>query len=262
MACSIELSSVNLHYSSLAFREMSLKAYAFGLMRGRRQVVSDVHALKDITLEIAAGERVALIGHNGAGKSTLLKTIAGLYPLSSGIRRVEGPIRALFELNLGFESEATGRENILYRGLLLGETPERMRRLQNEIISFADIGEFIDYPIKTYSAGMQVRLAFAISTAIPGEILLCDEVIGAGDMAFMAKAKERIQALISKSEIMVLASHDLMTVQALCSRAIWLDHGRLAFDGDPTEAIALYQESVTAASVRRVVANEAVRVGA
>lgn len=241
----IKLNQINLHYSSLAYRETSLKAHLFKMMGLRaKNNLPNVHALRAIDLEIKPGERVALIGHNGAGKSTLLKTIAGLYPISSGTRQVKGQIRSLFELSLGFESEATGRENIMYRGLLLGQTPKEMRRLAPEIIEFTDIGAFIDYPIKTYSAGMLVRLAFSISTTIPGDVLLLDEVIGAGDADFMAKSHKRIMQLIQHAEMMVLASHDFSSVRRLCNRAIVMNHGQMVFDGAVETAIACYQQSL------------------
>jgi lipopolysaccharide transport system ATP-binding protein len=240
---SIRLEKVNLHYASVAFKERSLKsllAKCFTSARPARQI-ADIHALKDITLEIRQGERVGLLGHNGAGKSTLLKTIAGLYPISSGHLNIVGTVRSLFELGLGFEPEATGRENILYRGLLLGLTPKYMREIEAEIVDFAGLGEMIDYPIKTYSAGMQVRLAFAISTAVGGNILLLDEILGAGDANFMAKAKRRIDKLIEKAEILVLASHDLTALLSLCQRGLVLHHGALAFDGDIRSAVAEYK---------------------
>ncbi len=185
---------------------------------------------------------MGLLGHNGAGKSTLLKTIAGLYPISSGVLSVVGEIRSLFDLSLGFEPDATGRENILYRGLLLGMSPKFMRSKEEEIVDFAGLGEFIDYPIKTYSAGMQVRLAFAVSTAIGGDILLLDEVIGAGDANFMAKAKDRISQLIAQAEILVLASHDFGALKNLCERGIVLKHGSMLFDGAIEDAISVHLE--------------------
>jgi lipopolysaccharide transport system ATP-binding protein len=242
MKNSIHLDGVNLHYRAVAFKERSLKTFVSKaiLKPGSITRVDDIHALKNICTDIAPGERVGLIGHNGAGKSTFLKMVAGLYPISSGHCHVEGTVRALFDLSLGFEPDATGRENILYRGLLLGLTPKFMRAVQSDIIDFADIGEFIDYPVKTYSAGMQVRLAFAISTIIGGDILLLDEVIGAGDAKFMARAKARITAMIEKSEILVLATHDFGSLRTLCDRAILLDHGEIKFDGPVESAIREY----------------------
>lgn len=239
----ILLDNVDLRYASVAFKERSLKTVLAKLFsRKSCNEVQDVHALKSISLQIKTGQRVGLLGHNGAGKSTLLRTMAGLYPISAGTINVQGTIRSLFELSLGFEPDATGRENILYRGLLLGLTPSFMREKADEIVAFADIGEFIDYPIKTYSAGMQLRLAFAISTAVGGDILLLDEVIAAGDAGFMAKAKSRITNLIDNSEIMVLASHDFSSLEQLCERGIVLHHGNLVFDGPIGKAISEYKQ--------------------
>lgn len=243
----IALNDVTLRYSTLAFRSTSLKEHIVRALRpntGRTPPLKPVEALKHFSLEVHDGERLGLIGHNGAGKSTLLKVIAGLYPIAEGSRVVEGTIRSLFDLSLGFEVEATGRENILYRGLLLGQAPKEMRSLEEEIIAFADLGEFIDYPVKTYSAGMLVRLAFAISTTVRGDVLLLDEVIGAGDAAFLDKARIRIQGLVESSRILVLASHDLAALNAMCTRAIVIDHGTLTFDGAVPDAISHYRRSV------------------
>jgi lipopolysaccharide transport system ATP-binding protein len=239
----IQIDGVNLHYSCVAFKERSLKTLLAGAIRTSnksRPVIHDVHALKNISVDIKAGERVGLLGHNGAGKSTFLKMVAGLYPVSSGARHVDGTVRSLFDLSLGFEPEATGRENILYRGLLLGMTPKFMHDVADEVVAFADIGEFIDYPVKTYSAGMQVRLAFAISTAVGGEILLLDEVIGAGDAAFMKRAKNRITKLIEASEILILASHDFGALRDICDRALVFHHGEIKYDGAVAPAIEEY----------------------
>jgi lipopolysaccharide transport system ATP-binding protein len=242
MTKSIRIHRANLHYSALAYRERSLKTLLSGVIAPSRNRpdVGDVHALKNITANIGPGERVGLIGHNGAGKSTFLKMVAGLYPISAGECQVEGTVRSLFDLSLGFEPDATGRENILYRGLLLGLTPSFMRSVEPEIVAFADIGEFIDYPVKTYSAGMQVRLAFAISTIVGGDILLLDEVIGAGDAKFMARAKARIATMIERSDIMLLATHDFGSLRSLCDRAILLDRGEIKFDGAVEQAIREY----------------------
>jgi lipopolysaccharide transport system ATP-binding protein len=240
----ILLSNVNLHYASVAYQERSLKSLMAGTFskRSKASKACDIHALKDINVEINSGERVGLLGHNGAGKSTFLKTVAGLYPISSGSLKVEGQVRSLFDLSLGFEPDATGRENILYRGLLLGLSPKFMREKEAEIVEFAGLDEFIDYPIKTYSAGMQVRLAFAISTAVGGDILLLDEVIGAGDANFMSKAKSRITSLIEQAEILVLASHDFSALQSICNRGLVFHHGDLVFDGEIALAVNEYNK--------------------
>lgn len=239
----IFLQDVNLHYASIAYKERSIKSLlAKAFRRGNREeLVQDIHALKNISLEICSGERIGLLGHNGAGKSTFLKTVAGLYPISSGHLQVDGQVRSLFDLSLGFEPDATGRENILYRGLLLGLSPQFMREKEAEIVAFADLGGFIDYPIKTYSAGMQVRLAFAISTTVGGDVLLLDEVIGAGDANFMAKAKQRIMQLIDRAEIMVLASHDFGALKNICDRGVVFHHGEIVFDGCVNDAIVEYK---------------------
>ena len=240
----IRLESVNLHYAAVSFKERSLKSLLASIFLQKKSptTVEDIHALKNISLEIKGGERVGLLGHNGAGKSTFLKTVAGLYPVSSGSVHVEGEIRSLFDLSLGFEPDATGRENILYRGLLLGLTPAFMHSKEAEIVDFAGLGEFIDYPIKTYSAGMQVRLAFAISTAVGGDVLLLDEVIGAGDANFMAKAKQRIAKLVEQAEILILASHDFGALQNLCQRGLVFHHGKIVFDGSIYNAIVEYKK--------------------
>jgi lipopolysaccharide transport system ATP-binding protein len=238
----IVLRDVHLFYSSVAYKERSLKTLLAHFVGARRTPrVRDIHALKGISLEVGEGERVCLLGPNGAGKSSFLKMVAGLYPIARGSRTVRGTVRALFDLSLGFEPEATGRENILYRGLLLGLTPAFMRRIADDVVACADLGEFIDYPIKTYSAGMQVRLAFAISTAVGGDVLLLDEVIGAGDANFMAKAKRRVLELVEQSEVMILATHDLASARAMCQRGVVLESGRLVFDGPIVEAIDAYK---------------------
>lgn len=245
MTNTIRLRNVNLHYASVAFRERSLKSLVaawFGQGRSKRDL-SDIHALIDITVDVEQGERIGLLGHNGAGKSSFLKMVAGLYPISSGSRDVRGTVRSMLDLSLGFEPDATGRENILYRGLLLGLSPRAMRSMEAEIVEFADLGEFIDYPLKTYSVGMQVRLAFAISTAVGGDILLLDEVVGAGDARFMGKARTRIMRLVEQSEIMILASHDLGTIRQLCQRGLVLAGGRIVLDAPIDRAIQFYEDN-------------------
>lgn len=245
-SCYIRINNIDLYYPSHIYNATTLKQEVFSLlkMQKRKERLEDVHALKNFSLEINEGEKVGIIGHNGAGKSTLLKTIAGIYPIKSGSLDVKGEIRSLFDLNLGFDLESTGRENIMYRGLLLGESPKTMREKEKEIIDFADIGEFIDYPIRSYSAGMLVRLAFSISTSVSGEILLLDEVIGAGDASFVAKARDRMHSLMNRAKILVLVSHDLTTITEICNRVVLLKQGEVVMDGNPEEVIRYYKNSI------------------
>jgi len=246
VACGIHLENVSLLYPAVPAGALSIKEMALSLARPRSRRprrMPEVCALRDLTLDVRDGERLGIVGRNGAGKSTILKVIAGIYPVRSGTVRVRGRIQSLFDLSLGFEPEATGRDNITYRGLLMGAKPAELAVRGEEIAVFADLGEFIDYPVKTYSAGMLVRLAFAISTSFGGDILLMDEVINAGDAFFMAKARKRLLALVSSSHIMMLVSHDLGAIRDLCSRAILLEHGRIAADGPPAEVVAAYLAS-------------------
>lgn len=246
MSCYIRINNIDLCYPSHIYNATTLKQEVFSLLKlqKRKEKLDDVHALKNFSLEINEGERVGIIGHNGAGKSSLLKTIAGIYPIKSGSIDVKGNIRSLFDLNLGFDLESTGRENIMYRGLLLGESPKVMREKEQDIIDFAGLGEFIDYPIRSYSAGMLVRLAFSISTSISGEILLLDEVIGAGDASFIDKARDRMLGLMSQAKILVLVSHDLTTITQICNRVVLLGQGKVIKDGLPEEVIEYYKNSI------------------
>lgn len=240
----IHMDNVEMCYPSNIYNATTLKQEIFSWLKLKKPkpMLKDVHALKNFNLHIEAGERVGVIGHNGSGKSTLLKTIAGIYPVESGIIDVKGKIKALFDIVLGFDLESTGRENIIYRGLLLGATPEEIKDKTEEIIKFTELGEFIDFPIKSYSSGMLIRLAFAVSTSISGEILLLDEVIAAGDATFMNKAKKRMLALIDKAEIMVFVTHDLTMAEKVCNRVIILDHGKIIADGKPNETVRFYKK--------------------
>jgi ABC-type polysaccharide/polyol phosphate transport system ATPase subunit len=206
----------------------------------------EVPALKDLNFEVREGERLGILGHNGAGKSTLLKVLAGIYPPSEGRLTVEGQISSLFEIALGFEPDATGWENIYYRSYLQGETPQTIRPKVQPIADFSELGHFLDMPVRYYSAGMKVRLAFAIATAIDPQILLVDEVLSVGDKAFQEKAAQRMRDMMAKAQLIVLVSHDLESIVRLCHRAVWMDHGRVQMDGNPREVVDAYVRSVTA----------------
>ena len=227
---------------------MTLKEYLVrGLfLPGRRQAL-EVHALRDVSLAVEAGGRVGVIGHNGAGKSTLLKVLAGVYPPTRGEVVVDGRVGSLFDIVLGFEPDASGRENIAYRSYLQGETPRSLRGKIDAIIEFAELGEFINTPVRYYSTGMMVRLAFSIATAMGPEVLLVDEVLSAGDLAFQAKARERMREMMARAKLMVVVSHDLGALAKLCDRGVWLDRGRVLREGSMTEVVRAYCASLPGA---------------
>jgi ABC-type polysaccharide/polyol phosphate transport system ATPase subunit len=244
----ISLHDINLVFRVRQARRITLKEYL--VRRLYRQSVNpyiEVNALREISLQLHDGDRLGIIGHNGAGKSTLLKLIAGVYPPTSGTREVAGEISSLFDISLGFESDASGWDNIRYRGYLQGETPRSLQKKILEIADFSELGHFLDMPVRYYSAGMMIRLAFSIASAIEPEILLIDEVLGAGDLSFQNKAQERMAALMQQARLMVLISHDMHSIARLCSKAAWMDHGRIVEIGPVNQVIEAYQRSVAQA---------------
>jgi ABC-type polysaccharide/polyol phosphate transport system ATPase subunit len=249
----IQLENVGLTFRVRPYGRITLKEF-FVRRMFRQPSGMKIRALQDINLDMDDGDRVGIIGHNGAGKSTLLRLLAGIYPPSRGRRLVDGRISSLFEISLGFEMEANGWENIAYRGYLQGETPRSVRAKMQSIADFSELGNFLDMPVRYYSAGMMVRLAFSIATAIEPEILLIDEVLAVGDLAFQEKARQRMQDMMGKARLMVFVSHDLSALARLCNRAVWLDHGRIKQAGHVEPAVAAYTAHVQAqapASVAR-----------
>ena len=186
-----------------------------------------VQALDGVSFELAAGDRLGLIGANGAGKTTLLKVLFGIYEPTGGTLSTVGRVDALFNINLGFRAEATGRRNIELRGLINGWSPDEIASRQEEIIEFSELGDFIDMPLKSYSQGMPARLAFATSTSFRPEILLMDEWIGAGDASFQDKAKRRMNELAEAAGIIVLASHNDDLIKRTCNKLLELEKGRV-----------------------------------
>jgi ABC-type polysaccharide/polyol phosphate transport system ATPase subunit len=241
----IQLDDVGLRFNVRCFGRISLKEYLLqGFFRRSKKSTFEVQALENINLTVNEGDRLGVIGHNGAGKSTLLRLLAGIYPPTAGRRRVTGHICSLFDISLGFEPEASGWENISFRGYLQGETPRTIRSKVQPIAEFSELGDFLNMPVRYYSAGMMVRLAFSIATAIEPEILIVDEVLSAGDLAFQAKARERMRMLMSSARAVVVVSHDLPSLALLCDRVLWLDHGRARLIGPTDEVIAAYTEEV------------------
>ncbi len=211
-----------------------------------RQLRADVtsgphhHALRNVNLRVRRGEAVGIVGRNGAGKSTLLQVICGVLQPTHGHRRVDGRIAALLELGAGFNPELTGRENVRLNGPLLGLTPAQIAARLPEIIAFADIGAFIDQPVRSYSSGMFVRLAFSMATSVEPDILVIDEALSVGDGAFARKSFERIMTLKQRGATLLFCSHSLYQVEAMCSRAIWLNDGIVQFDGPSHQASVEY----------------------
>jgi ABC-2 type transport system ATP-binding protein len=200
-----------------------------------------VDALKDVSFEAHDGDRIALIGNNGSGKSTLLRLLSDVYPASSGTVRVVGEVSPMFDTMLGMSMDATGMENIWICGRLWGLSSAQVKSSIDDISDFTELGEYLNVPVRTYSTGMLLRLAFAIATVRDPEILLLDEVVGVGDAAFFAKAFDRLQNIIHRSQILFLASHGDEILRKICNKAIWLDQGNLVQYGEFEAVIAAYR---------------------
>jgi lipopolysaccharide transport system ATP-binding protein len=199
-----------------------------------------VRALENLTFSFKDGDRVGLLGHNGAGKSTLLRLLGKVYEPSSGLARINGEIGSLIDISLGIDPEATGRENIYIRSALLGIPRAKMNSEIDEIIAFSELGDFIDMPLRTYSSGMHLRLAFAVSTIVRPEILLMDEWLAVGDEGFKHRAEQRLTELVKATNILVLASHSRDLILHTCNRVLWLEHGKVRMDGDPVTVTDAY----------------------
>ena len=199
-----------------------------------------VRALEGLSFKLRDGDRVGLLGHNGAGKSTLLRLLSGVYEPTSGSARIEGEIGSLIDISLGIDPEATGRENIYLRGGLLGMTRSEIAAQIDDIIEFSELGDFVDMPLRTYSTGMHLRLAFAVSTVVRPEILLMDEWLSVGDEGFKHKAEARVTELVQSTNILVIASHSRELVLHICNRVIWLEHGKIRMDSDPGTVCQAY----------------------
>jgi ABC-type polysaccharide/polyol phosphate transport system ATPase subunit len=249
MPADIDLQDVHLRFRIRSAARVSLKEYLVrGLFRPSANLPLEVHALRGVTFRVEEGERLGVIGHNGAGKSTLLKVIAGVYPPTAGRRRVVGRICSLFDLMVGFEMEASGWDNIRFRSYLQGETPRTVRGKIQGIAEFSELGRFLDVPLKYYSAGMLVRLAFSIASAAEPEVLLVDEALSAGDASFRVKARERIAELKRSARLMVLVSHDLNALPELCSSVAWMERGEIKMVGPGAEVIPAYRASMARAA--------------
>jgi ABC-2 type transport system ATP-binding protein len=256
---SVKLSDVCVSFPIYDSRSRSLKRRAMSVVTGGRvrsdprgRISTDashrvsIHALDHVDLEVEHGTRLGLIGLNGAGKSTLLHVIAGIYVPEHGKVAVEGKVASLFGGSLGIDPELTGRENLELRGLYLGFSKAEIRARLDEIIEFTELGQFIDMPLRAYSAGMRARLDFAISTSIEAEVLLLDEGLGGGDASFIEKANRRLESLAARAGIVIVASHSDMLLRKTCTRGALMEAGRIIAIGELEEVFERYRASIAA----------------
>lgn len=243
------LDRVSLHIPIYERSAQSIRALVAGplvgglvLRKDDRNVIA-TQALEDVSMSITEGDRIGLIGHNGAGKSSLLRVLAGVYEPTSGSIRRKGRIVTLFDIAQGMLDEMTGYENIFVRGAFIGLGEREMKKRADEIIAFSELENYIHLPLRTYSAGMKLRLAFAVCTGIEADIALLDEIIAVGDRAFMARAEQRLREFVGRAGIVVLASHSNEMIKGLCARTVMLSQGKVLYDGETAEAIRLYNEA-------------------
>ena len=214
----------------------------------------DFDAVNDVSFTVQSGEMLAIIGRNGSGKSSLLKVIAGIYRPTSGRVQVNGTVAPLLELGAGMHAELTGRENILLNGLLMGFSKNQMLEREERIIAFAEIGDFIDVPVKQYSSGMYVRLAFSVATEVDPDILVIDEILAVGDIGFQQKCFDRLKRFRESGKTILLVTHTMDQVVNLCDRAILLDRGQIRFQGDPLETVEIHKAGMIAPAAAKELA--------
>lgn len=243
----IRVDNVTLHYPIIGAGDRSVKNRLLSFATGGKITGGSgtmvVTGLDQISLDLHDEDRLGLIGHNGAGKSTLLKVLAGIYTPTAGTVEVEGRIVSTLNITLGFEHEATGFENIYLRGRLLGLTTDEIEAKMEEIVDFTELGRYLDLPVRVYSSGMLMRLAFAIMTSLESDILLMDEVIGTGDARFIHKAEARLDEFMNKAKIMVIASHSDDVIREFCNKALLLKNGAPFATGEIDEILEIYQSS-------------------
>jgi len=241
----IELNNVSLRFVSYHDKQYSVKRAMLDLLLRREDPmpVSEFWAIRGVSLRVKKGERIGIVGSNGAGKSTLLRLLARIYPPTLGTISIKGTVAPLIEMGAGFNPELSGTDNILLNGAMLGFKKREMQAKIDGIYEFTGLREFADLPLKYYSSGMYMRLAFAIATEIDPDILMIDESLGAGDAAFIEKAKARIHGLLDRSNVVIIVSHDLNALRQMCNRGLWMCRGQIAADGPIDEVIERYREA-------------------
>jgi ABC-type polysaccharide/polyol phosphate transport system ATPase subunit len=237
----ISVQNVSVTYRTTFERTPTLKETIVRLGRGQR-IVREVEAVKDVSFDLPQGAILGIVGHNGAGKSTLMRTIAGILSPTAGRIEVRGKVSTLLALGVGFNPALSGQENVLLGGLAAGLSREQIAQKYDEIADFAELGDFMELPMKTYSSGMYSRLAFAVAVHMEPDILLVDEALSAGDASFKHKANAKMKELLSQARTMIMVTHALGSVQDMCDRAIWLDHGRMMLSGTPDEVVKAYTD--------------------
>jgi lipopolysaccharide transport system ATP-binding protein len=226
--------------SSRSITNSILSAATGGLLTADKGGHVSIEALKNIDLEIVSGDRIGIVGHNGSGKSTLLRLLSGIYEPSAGEIERSGSISSLVDINLGINQESSGRENIFLRGKLMGLSHREITQKLEEIIEFSELGGYIDLPVRVYSSGMVLRLAFTVATSIGADILIMDEWLSMGDGSFAKRASGRLQKLVDESEILIVASHSRGLIQRSCNKVVWLEHGTIKKIGPVDEMVAEY----------------------
>jgi len=242
---SLTLDNVDVNFtlyqgSSRSLKKSMLSATTGGLISHDAQHRTVVHALRGISLDLKQGDRIGLVGGNGSGKTTLLRVLAGVYEPTAGTIAIEGRVTPVFDISMGVDMEATGYDNIFIRAAYLGLSKAQVLERIDDIADFTELGEYLYLPIRTYSQGMMLRLAFGVSTALDSEILLLDEWFGVGDAKFVEKADQRAKRFVENSAIMVLATHSDEIIRRLCTKALWLNQGSTMAYGDVDEVLAAY----------------------
>ena len=245
----IQLNKVTLDFpvygtSTRSLKRQFLRVTTGGIVKQDENDIVTVRALNDLSFNIQSGDVVGLIGHNGAGKSTLLRLLAGIYQSIQGEMWIEGRVSALLDITLGMDDESTGYENIKLNGIIRGLTSQQILAKRQEIADFTGLGDYLSMPVRTYSNGMRLRLAFSIVTSLSSEILLLDEIVGVGDTIFMDKAQRRLIELISRSEIVVFASHTEELIRKFCNKILWLNAGKVVYYGELQEGLERYKEGL------------------
>lgn len=236
----ITVENVSMHFRMDKNHTTSLKEWVVSFLKGKQQY-EEFHALENVTFDVKRGEIFGVIGRNGAGKSTLLKVVSGIYKPTSGKAVSAGRIAPMLELGSGFDQELSGHDNIFLNGAILGFTEDFLKQKYDEIVAFSELGEFIHQPIKTYSSGMMMRLAFSVATIVEPEILIVDEILAVGDASFQQKSRARMLELMHGGTTVLFVSHSMDQIREMCDRVLWLDHGTVKMIGPTQEVCDAYE---------------------